>query len=274
MTALLAERLPLGQPALGALLVREGLATAPLTLSQLMRLYRRQAGGSPVAIVHCAGTAIAVASETYRTATVVGAVALLMVRSFGLSSATAVAARARMLSSPSSRAALTNAFVRRVLDAVPRTCWLDGARQDWFAFRGLAPPLEQALRKVFAVSPRVRLAPLRSALAKALPPLRGLPAAAVRRYLVEVGGCAVQGVFARRPGAPSSRSLTSAESALVKLFEAAGRTLDLRAFRLRAEGAGVPRTTVNRLLELSPLFVCSDAGRVTLIGDRRVARYA
>jgi hypothetical protein len=262
-------RLPVSAQRLEELLRGEGLARPPRNLAQLARLCRVQAGRVPFRVVRCGGMEIAVARAEHAVATS----ALRLVRHWGLVSVQAVMDRARALTTEPVTA--PTAFA--VLDALLRTRWL-GADRRWFSFLDPHGQLETSLGKIFSIAPRVRLDELRAALAKGLPGAQHAPTEALGRYLVDLGRCTIDGVFVRRAPAAGTSRPTRQEAAVVKLLEAAGRELEIGVLRRRARAVGLPRTTVNQLVRLSPLFRVSGPAsgqrRVGLIGDGRVAIYA
>lgn len=159
-----------------------------------------------------------------------------------------------------------------MLVALPRMHWLD-REQHWFAFADANGRFEAALDKIFAIVDRIRFDELRAALGHSLIGARQAPAAVLRRYLVELGGCTIAPPAGRsapdklsaslveRPrqndrldGLRPSLALTHPEATVVDLLAQAGGELDARMLRQHARAAGVARTTVNELIKASPLL--------------------
>jgi hypothetical protein len=260
MTALLADRLPLNERELGNLLVSDGLTLAPPPLHDLERFFRAWGRRVPFRIVRCGGMQIAVAPERHREAAAVGAAAIRMVQHWGLVGIDEVAARAETQTSK----VISTETARRVVRALPRTCWLDGSDRRWFSLLGARSGALTAIGKVFAVADEVPLGELRAALVKALPAIAEVPVEAFARYVVEVARCTVAGDRARlaRPAAV----LTRPETTLLELLRAAGGSLDLATLRRRADAASLPDTTLGRLLRLSPLVLPIGRNCVRIVG--------
>src|SRR5262249_13929560 len=139
---------------------------------------------------------------------------------------------------------------------------------EWFSFAGYASGLELAVRKVFTVTARVALGELKAALAKSLPGLEEAPPAALASHLTGQAGCTMDGELVRHAGGLRPRpAVTPPEAALVRILDAAGGELDVEELRARGRAAALPKTTVRRVLELSPLFLDGPPGRVRLIGS-------
>ncbi len=247
--------------------------------------------GSPVLVVRCGGMAIAVPRAEHAAATLVGTTAVRLVREWGLVSAQSVADRARALSPEP----ISDDRAHAVLLAMPRARWLDEARR-WFSFADPLGRMNAALAKVFAVVGAIRFDELRAALSRSLVGAGQAPAPVLRRYLVELGRCAIAPVARRskpdeldaalvRRVSASPRDdadagpiqpLTRPEGVLVHLLARAGGELDARTLRQLAGEAGVPRTTVNQLVKSSPVLapIVPEARaavappRVRLIGHR------
>ena len=271
---LLAERLPISLEHLEDVLRGQGLRPAPRSLSEIARLCRTRRGQPPFRVVRVGSMQIAVNRDEHAMATGVVTAAVNMVRFWGLASAPAVIDRARaQLRSP-----VVEPAARAVLAALPRARWLDEARK-WFTLNAPNGRLEVALDKIFSLAARVRLDELIAALGKGLPGARHAPAEVVRRYLVEIDRCELDGPWIRR--APSGRRTptdtthrpTRQEASLIRLFHDTPGELDLEDLRRRARAVALPRTTVNQLIQLSPLFVVAAHQRVRLIGDGQAAIY-
>ena len=215
---------------------------------------------------------IVVAGADHAAATLVATGAVRMVRQWGLVSALAVAERARALAPSAAVAGDVDRVAPGVLEALPRTRWLDG-NHEWFSFLDPESQLEIAIAKIFWIARRVGLDELRAALAKTLPATCAAPDRVLRRYLTEIAGCSIDGRFVRR-ASPERSCLTRREASIVKLLEAGGRDLDLKELRRRARAAALPRTTVAQLIRLSPLFLLAAHRRVRLLGDGSRAIYA
>lgn len=270
LTQVLAEALPLHERDLAVLLLRRGLASPPITFSRLARLYRSSGQKIPFGIVRCAGVPVGVSITSYGAATHIVAAAQHMTQHWGLAAVEAVAARAQSLAGRP----VTEALARRVLEALPGVYWLDGAAHGWLTFLGAgaspgaATPasggMVAAVHKVFTVAAAVRLDELRAALAKALPGVDEAPTRVLERYLADAAGCAIDDAAVVR--GPAGGELTHGERTLVDLLRAAGGEAGVDGLRRDARAAAVPRTTVNRLLELSPLFLPAGNGRARLVG--------
>jgi hypothetical protein len=228
--------------------------------------------GRPVLrIVRSGGMEIAVSGTDHAAATLVATTAVHLVRHWGLVSAEAVIERARALA-PTTVVGKIEPVARGVLGALPRTRWLGGSHR-WFSFVDAESQMAIAIAKVFAITPRIDIEQLRAALAKALPGLGVAPGQVFSDYLTQIAGCGLAGGFVRR--AASARScLTRAETAVVKMLEAAGGELDVKALRQRARTAALPRTTLERLIGLSPLFRQGEDRLVRLVGDGPLPIYA
>jgi hypothetical protein len=196
---------------------------------------------------------------------VIAAEARRMVQYWGLASVDSVAARVRALTS----SPVAGALSARVIAELPPVCWLDGDERNWFSLRGHAIGLDAAVAKVFRVAARVTVADLKAALAKGLRGMGDVPPAVFRRCLTEIAGCALDGDVVRSAGPPPDLDplLGGPEAALVRILGAAGGELAVSALRERARSDSLPRTTVRRLLEMSPLFLRAPGGRVQLIGN-------
>jgi hypothetical protein len=204
---------------------------------------------------------------------VIAAEARRMVQYWGLASVESVAARVRALTS----SPVAGALPARVVAELPLVCWLDGAGdggagagggRSWFSLRGHASGLDAAVAKVFRVAARVTVGDLKAALAKGLRGMGEVPPAVFRRCLTQIAGCALDGDVVRRASPPTEPLLDGPEAALVRILGDAGGELAVTALRERARSDALPRTTVRRLLEMSPLFVHAPGGLVQLIGDR------
>jgi len=262
----LTERLPIGEAAAAASLVAAGLLPAPLSLAEMARLFRAAGAPVPFDIARTAGAAIAVPRGARGLMTQIGSVAVRMVAYWGLASVRGVAERISALvgSTTSER------VVGRVLAAMPRVRWLDGEERSWFSLDGDTGRFEVALRKIFAVAGAVPLDELRQALSRALPGAYEAPWRAFERCLVVTGGCNVDDGVVRRAtpatAAAAQGALSPQEAALVDLIRGAGGVIDAALLRRRAPTTGVPKTTVNQLLRLSPLFVPIAAASFRLVG--------
>jgi hypothetical protein len=194
---------------------------------------------------------------------VIAAEARRMVQYWGLASVESVAARVRALTS----SPVAGALSVQVIAALPLVCWLDGEERNWFSLRGHASGLDAAVAKVFLVAARVTVGDLKAALAKGLRGMGDVPPAVFRRCLTEIAGCALAGDVVRRASPPADPPLGGPEAALVRILGAAGGELAVTALRARARSDSMPRTTLRRLLEMSPLFLRAPGGRVQLIGN-------
>lgn len=227
---------------------------------------------------------IAVPLAEHAVATRVATTAVRLVHDWGLVNVPAVLDRARALGP----APLTDNAAWDVLVALPRTHWLD-REQHWFAFTEANGRFEAALDKIFAIVDRVRFDELRAALGRALIGARQAPAAVLRRFLVELGGCIIGPPAGRsspdklsasmierpRPDDPlvgprQGRALTPPEATVVELLAQAGGEVDARTLRQHARAGGVARTTVNELIKSSPLLAPVASARPLPAGAQRV----
>ena len=265
VTRLLDARLPLSERDLGVLLMAEGVSPEPVTFGHLARLYRLNGAKLPFGIVSCNGMTIGISAATYSQSSKVVTTALQMMQYWGMARVDAVARRAEVLAARP----VDPALARRVLQALPGLLWLDGNAREWFSFPDQQGGIASALLKVFAVAPRVKLSELRSGLAKALPGLDDVPDRALERYLGDVAACVMDGPFVqRRAGVTPPSVLTTGETTLLRLLDAAGGELGLEELRAQTRSTTLPRSTVSRLLRLSPLFLVTPDDRVRLIGNR------
>jgi hypothetical protein len=156
----------------------------------------------------------------------------------------------------------------RVLTAIPRFQWLDEP-SGWFSFRGMSNRLTLAIRKVFAVAGRVRLADLERALAKQVRLLATIPVRAIEVLLRDVVGCDVAGGWVRPRARLASAPLSSGERTLVRLLQEHGGELSMSAVRVHAARSGLTSETLRRLVRTSPLLM-QVAGRLRVLGEARL----
>ena len=260
---LLGQLLPISGPELGPLLVEEGLASAPVTLEHLAGVYRRMDRPLPFRLVTCGGTEIAVASDNPGFAATVAATAVRLVSHWGLSTVASLVERVGVLrSAPTSRS-----LACRLLVALPRLRWLDGA-MEWFSFVGDRSRLARGIAKVFAVADRVSMRELRVALGKGQPRAPRVPTVVLERYLSEIAGCEIEsgGVRVR---VPEPRAKLAGDEALVaKLLSRAGAQLDIGELTALASSASLPAARVRRVIRSSPLFFRTRGHQVRLVGRR------
>ena len=265
---LLAHMLPIAEEDVARLLIDEGLASKPVTLEHLARVFQTRGHAVPFRVVACGDTSVAVSAEHQGfSATVAGAAAGL-VSHFGLSAVQAVVNQVGVLrASPTSRP-----MVNRLLVALPRLRWLD-ERMEWFSMVGDPSRLQRAIATVFAVADRVSLRELRAALAKSQPRGPRVPDAVMERYLSEVADCEIDstGIRSRTPQSrrPLACDEAAVETVLVNLLSEAGAPLAFDELSGLASAAAIPEATVRRLIRTSPLFVPLRGHRVRLIGRRR-----
>jgi hypothetical protein len=271
---LLAERLPISMERLEDVLRGQGLSPPPKNLTEIARLFRTRRGQPPFRVVRVGGMEIAVNRDAFAMATGLVTAAVNMVRFWGLASAPAVIDRTRA----QIRSPVVEPAAMDLLAALPRARWLDDARK-WFTLNAPNGRLEVALDKIFSLTARVKLDELIVALAKSLPGARHAPADVMRRYLVEIDRCEINGPWirrapsARRPPSDIAHRPTRQEASLIRLLTDAPGELGLEDLRRRARAVALPRTTVNQLIQLSPLFIVTSHQRVRLIGDGHAAIY-
>ena len=259
---LLGNLLPISTSELAQVLVREGLASAPVTLEHLAEVYRRMELAAPFRVLTHGGMAIAVGRDNHGFAATVAATAVRLVSQWGLSTVDSVVERVGVLrSAPTSRS-----FVCRLLVALPRLRWLDQA-MEWFSFLDDRSPLARRIAKVFSVARRVPLRDLRRALDKGQARGPRTPPEVLARYLSDVGRCQVDGGQVVGTAPIAAATLSREEAILVSLLERARCDLDVDELTRAAEARALPRARVLRLLRDSPLFVRGPGRRVGLVGQ-------
>jgi hypothetical protein len=264
--ARIVELLPLPEGEMGEVFAGARPASAPRSLDELAGLCRSHGGRVPFRVVRRGGVVLAVAPDGVRTFDIVTAAAVRMVQHRGFASVPSLASRAETLSSTS----LSVTMVRRVLAASPRIRWLDDAAQmGWFSFVGNGSRAETALRKIFAISAGVAMADLQSALGKCLPELMEAPQAVLRRYLLGIGGCDVEGGVVSRASEESMGAaiLSPAEAKLVRILAANGGGIAAAALRKHAAKSVLSDATLTQLLRFSPLVFRTRDDHLRLIGD-------
>lgn len=277
--ALLRGRLPLDESALGALFVSAGLVDEAPTMAEVVRWFELARRPPPFRVVRGGRSRLVVSPDMARVAPAVAAATWHMLREWGVVDVATVVDRVRAhdhLSSPSpSRSDLVRAdTVRAVIGALPGLAWLDGAERTWFTVPDHPSRLQRTLRTIFSVAARASVRDLRVGLAKSSPAIPQLPLPALRRTLALTGHEVDEDDLVRRVIPIGRRSLTRVEMTLARLLDAAGRVLDAHTLRQRALAASLARRTVNRALEVSPLFLPHDADAVRLVGEGRSAAFA
>lgn len=258
------ERLPLGLDQMRAVLASDGCAADCRELRDVLDYYRARAARAPFQIVRFGGMEIAVAPAQARLAAHVAAAAVRMVEHWGIVNRRALTERAEVIAT----ASVPELFVEKIVTALPATVWLDGPAREWFSFKGKQRDsgLGQALDKIIALDRAIFVPELREALAKAVAAVNDLPLAAFERYLVEVGGCVIDGGRVSRPGPLATTAMSKPEAALVGILGVAGGRLDPSSLRRRAAEAGLSAATLTRLLRFSPLVARTQSDEIRLVG--------
>jgi hypothetical protein len=260
--AFVARQLPLSEEHAQQELLAQGLIDRDVDLAHLAHTAVRLGRNAPFHIIDVGGTRVIVRLADVTAARASYRIALRTVQGWGTATIRAVASQVRA----AVHAVVDASFVERMLVGISAFRWLD-RRDGWFWFAQGRNPLVSDLRKIFSVAPRLPLARLWAALFRTRlgpPPspeaIRTLcatiPEARVGHDLVSV-----ERLFDR------SAHLNQAENQVARLLEASPAGVSDSQIRKMVRGAGLPWTTVWRLLRCSPVFEKSPAGLYHLIGS-------
>jgi hypothetical protein len=254
--------LPLSEKDAQAALRSAGLASSPVTLSELAHAAAQLGYEPPFHVLEIGGTKVAVAQPHITAARAAYAVASRAVHNWGVATVRGVAEQVSVMVTGVKRLG----FVERLLMAIATFEWLD-SEGGWFWFVGRPNRLLGDLVKVFSVVARLPIAQLWRAVCRAQtgpeqpPPsilprvCAALPALHLRDDVVE----ATQLLL----GPPR---ISPAEKRLVGVLERVERPLAVPEIRELTMAAGLSWRAVCRLLLTSPLIEALPGPCYALIG--------
>ncbi len=172
----------------------------------------------------------------------------------------------RLEVSRSRRRAVDERLVRRILETRSDIRWLDDGG-EWF-WLTLVPRnrLLARVRKVLAVSPRIRVSTLHLAISRARLPLK-LPEAMLGSICAQLSWCRVNGQCVESRAVLRIEDVLAGGEALVCIFlRDHGGVLPLAELENLCLGSGVKKDNLWRILSFSPLIERSGKGMYSLVG--------
>ena len=254
---LIGSRLPGSESEVLRWLEASGLTRGTVDLGQLERAARFCETPSPFAVLRRDGLTLAVKPERLRLASMIYALAVRSVVSFGLALLRRIAFLARTEDL---------GFVRTVLTARSSFQWLD-RRVGWFWFGNLNTQLVRTIDNILSVAGEVPFRELAHGLFRRSPPDNAPTRRTLRRLCAQIAGVEVRGNLVRLRRPEGAGPLPERERTLLRLFESCGPQIEGYRLPEICERMGLDAGPLGRQLRASPFVVERRPGVFRLIGS-------
>ena len=254
---LIAARLPASEAQVMRRLRRAGLARGTVDLGHIERAARFTEVQVAFVVLRREGLTLAVQPEQLRLASLIYALAVRSVVSFGL----ALLRRIGFLARTDDLA-----FVRTVLTAKESFQWLD-RRVGWFWFGNQQSQLVRTIESVLSVVPAVPLRELSHVLFRRWAPDNAPSAKTLRALCAEVPLFDIDGNVIRLRNPGTAAALAERERTVLRLFEACGPQIEGHRLHELCAPLGLAPGPLGRQLRASPFVVEPRPGVFRLIGS-------
>jgi hypothetical protein len=253
---LIGSRLPGSETQVMRWLQSSGLARGPVDLGRLERAARFCDSPVTFAVLRREGLTLAVQPERLRQASLIYALAIRSVVSFGLALVRRIGFLARTEDL---------AFVRTVLTAKDSFQWLD-RRVGWFWFGNLNSQLVRTIENILTVAGEVPLRELAHGLFRRWAPDNAPTRRTLRTLCSQIESLEVRSTAVLLPRPDRSGLLPERERALLQLFETCGPQIEGYRLPEICQRMGLDAGPLGRQLRASPFVVERRPGVFRLIG--------
>ena len=254
---MIASRLPGSETQVMRWLQSSGLARGPIDLGRLERAARFCEAPVTFAVLRREGLTLAVQPESLRPASLVYALAVRSVVSFGMALVRRIGFLARTEDL---------AFVRTVLTAKDSFQWLD-QRVGWFWFGNLNSQLVRTIANILSVAGEVPLRELAHGLFRRWSPDNSPTRRTLQVLCSQIEGLEVKGNVVRLRGRERSGALPERERVLLHLFATCGPQIEGYRLPEICQRMGLEAGPLCRQLRASPFVVERRPGVFRLIGS-------
>jgi hypothetical protein len=253
----ISTRLPGSEAQVMRWLQASGLARGPVDLGRLERAARFCDTAVTFAVLRREGLVLAVQPERLRLASLIYALAIRSVVSFGLALVRRIAFLARTEDL---------AFVRTVLTARESFQWLD-RRVGWFWFGNLNSQLVRTIDNILSVAGDVPLRELAHGLFRRWAPDNAPTRRTLRTLCSRIGTLEMRGNAVRLRQREGAGLLPERERALLQLFQTCGPQIEGYRLPEICQRMGLDAGPLCRQLRASPFVVERRPGVFRLIGS-------
>ncbi len=254
--SLIGGRLPGSEVEVMRWLQSAGLARGPVDLGQLERAARFSEAPVTFAVLRREGLTLALQPERLRLASLVYALAVRSVVSFGLALVRRIGFLARTEDL---------GFVRTVLTARDSFQWLD-RRVGWFWFGNLNSQLVRTIDNILSVAGEVQLRELAHGLFRRWSPDNAPTRRTLQVLCSQIDSLEVKGNVVRLRGRERSGALPERERTLLLLFQTCGPQIEGYRLPEICQRMGLEAGPLCRQLRASPFVVERRPGVFRLIG--------